>query len=107
VIEYLSTRGAPTPEEPLWLPYDGERLKVSGLRLALLRMAQRANVQDVHAHKFRRTFALWSLRAGMNIYSLQMLMGHSDLEILRRYLALVEADLEKQHHEHGAVDSML
>ncbi len=43
----------------------------------------------------------------MNIYSLQMMMGHSDLEMLRRYLALVEADLEKQHREHGAVDCML
>ena len=34
-------------------------------------------------------------------------MGHSDLRILRRYLALVEEDLKEAHRKHGAVDSML
>jgi site-specific recombinase XerD len=43
----------------------------------------------------------------MNIYALQQIMGHSDLSVLRRYLALVEEDLEEAHHKYGAVDSML
>lgn len=33
--------------------------------------------------------------------------GHSDLTILRRYLALVQEDLEEAHRKHGAVDNML
>jgi site-specific recombinase XerD len=43
----------------------------------------------------------------MNIYALQQLMGHSDLQILRRYLALVDEDLREAHRKYGAVDSML
>jgi len=58
-------------------------------------------------HRFRRTCALWSLRAGMNIYALQQIMGHTDLTTLQRYLPLVEADLEQAHRSHGAVDNML
>ena len=50
-------------------------------------------MEDCHAHTFRRCFALWSLRSGMSIYALQQIMGHSDLTVLRRYLALVEQDL--------------
>jgi hypothetical protein len=34
-------------------------------------------------------------------------MGHSDLTVLRRYLALVEQDLADAHRQHGAVDNML
>lgn len=107
MTEYLSERPKPAPHEPVWITDYGDGLTNWGLRQLLERLAQRAGLTDVHPHKFRRTFALWSLRAGMNIYCLQRIMGHSDLKILQRYLALVEADLEKQHREHGAVDSML
>ena len=41
----------------------------------LKRLGTRANVPHCHPHTFRRTFALWSLRAGMDIFSLQKLMG--------------------------------
>ena len=34
-------------------------------------------------------------------------MGHSDLTVLRRYLALVEEDLEDAHRKYGAVGSTL
>lgn len=50
---------------------------------------------------------LWSLRAGMNIYALQRLMGHEDIQVLKQYLALVDADLQSAHTAHGAVDRFL
>jgi site-specific recombinase XerD len=105
--KYLRSRHRSAPSAPLWVTDSGTALTTSGLRQLLERLARRAGVPDVHPHKFRRTFAIWSLRAGMNIYSLQALMGHADLKMLQRYLALVEADLEAQHREHGAVDTML
>ena len=43
----------------------------------------------------------------MSIYALRRLMGHGDLQILTRYLALVEQDLAEAHREHGPVDSVL
>lgn len=82
-------------------------MTIRGLQRLLYRLGQRAQVKNCHPHTFRRTFALWSLRSGMNIYALQKLMGHADLNILRRYLALVEDDLRLAHQEHGAVDATL
>ena len=73
----------------------------------LKRLGVKARVEHCHPHTFRRTFALWSLRSGMNIYALQQIMGHSDLQVLRQYLALVEDDLHDAHQKHGAVDNML
>lgn len=103
--EYVGRRRRAS--DALWRTDEGEPLTKGGVREIFRRLSLRSGVLDVQAHKFRRTFAIWSLRAGMNIYSLQMLMGHSDLKTLQRYLALVEADLETAHKEHGAVDTML
>ena len=37
----------------------------------------------------------------MDVYSLQRLMGHADLAVLRKYLALVEQDLQDAHGSMG------
>jgi site-specific recombinase XerD len=47
------------------------------------------------------------LRAGVDIFSLQKLMGHADLSVLRKYLDQVKEDLQEAHKRHGAVDNML
>jgi integrase/recombinase XerD len=73
----------------------------------LRKLGVAADVQPCNPHCFRRTFALWSVRNGMNLYALQRMMGHSDIAILRRYLALVEADLQEAHARFGAVDNAL
>ena len=108
LLRYLMPRAVIASNGSLWLSENtGERLTHSGLRLLLQRLGKRAGVANCSPHTFRRTCALWSLRSGMNIYALQQLMGHSDLTVLRRYLALVEEDLQEAHRKHGAVDNML
>ncbi len=56
---------------------------------------------------FRRTFALWSLRAGMDIYTLAVLMGHEGIDVLKRYLKLAKQDAQAAHKRYGAVDNNL
>jgi site-specific recombinase XerD len=48
-------------------------------------------------HSFQRTFALNLLRAGVDIISLEKLMGHDDLQVLRRYLAQTTDDIAEAH----------
>ncbi|MCC7354537.1 MAG: site-specific integrase, partial [Anaerolineae bacterium] len=108
LLRYIIARGDVLPAAPLWVREDtGERWDYDAFHYRLRLLGEKAGVKHCTPHTFRRTCALWSLRAGMNIYALQQLMGHSDLTILRRYLALVEEDLEEAHRKHGAVDNML
>jgi len=106
LIRYLRERDA-MPRDPLWLAAGGTGLTYYGLAQLLRRLGARAKVQNCHPHTFRRTFALWSLRAGMSVYHLQAIMGHNDMETLRRYLALVESDAADAHRKYGAVDATL
>lgn len=108
LLRYFAEAGKPGPADPLWPSLrTGAALTPNGLRQLLRRLGRTAGVAHVHPHTFRRTFALWSLRGGMNIFALQRLMGHEDLTVLRRYLALVDQDLQAAHAQAGTVDAML
>jgi site-specific recombinase XerD len=76
LMRYLRYR----PEgDALWVTRRGKRLTYAGLRQIVRRLAKGADVPTPSLHSFRRAFALLSLRNGMDVYSLQKLMGHSDL----------------------------
>jgi integrase/recombinase XerC/integrase/recombinase XerD len=47
------------------------------------------------------------LRNGADVFSLQRLMGHSDLSILNRYLAQTDIDLQVTHMKASPVDNGL
>ncbi len=88
----------------LWVTRDGERLTYWGLNEIIRRRAKQAKVEKPGLHDFRRAFALNFLRNGGDIYSLQNLMGHADLQVLRRYLKQTEADLRLAHQKGSPVD---
>lgn len=104
---YLAQRSALVSSAPLFpSAKTGKPLTPNGLLLLCRRLGQRAGVANCHPHTFRRTFATWSLRAGMNIHVVQRFMGHADLDVLLRYLDLGEADLAEAHRLYSPVDSM-
>jgi integrase/recombinase XerD len=48
-------------------------------------------------HAFRHTFAVNYLRRGGSVFHLQKILGHSSLEMTRRYANLVTTDLQAVH----------
>lgn len=100
------------PSEPLF-PADsgtrtGERLTRSGVLQLIERLGKVAGVQSARCspHTFRHTFAISFLRAGGSIYVLQELMGHSTLSMVKRYLAIAQADMDSQHRQFSPVDRL-
>lgn len=96
----------PDAEKPLFQTQQGGRLSFNGLRSILLRLGERAGV-EVSPHTLRRTFATMSLKAGMNLLHLQGLLGHSTLEMTKRYVQMIDDDLVIAHKEHGPIDNLL
>jgi site-specific recombinase XerD len=85
--------------------YTGSQFTYNGLAQLLRRIGKAANVHCT-AHKFRRTFAINSLRNGMNLYYLARLMGHEDIAILKPYLDIVKVDLQTAYQQFGVVDNL-
>lgn len=88
----------------MWVVQNGDRLTYCGLRQIIRRRAVQARVNTPSIHAFRCAFALNMLRAGVDVFSLQKLMGHADLQVLRRYLALTTEDIAKAHRIGSPVD---
>lgn len=96
----------PNPKQPLFATRDdSSRLTYFGLRQLLRRLHNVSGV-GFSAHSLRRTFAINSLRNGMDIYTLAKLMGHTDITVLRAYLPLVNNDLRSAQEKFGVVDNL-
>lgn len=83
-----------------------ERLKMAGLRQVMVRRAKRAGVPIPPLHSFRRAFALAMYRAGVDLLTIQRLLGHSDMSILERYIKQDAEDLRGSHERASPGDGI-
>jgi site-specific recombinase XerD len=105
IWRYLATRKDDRQNDPLFTTRYGHPLDRDQLRRLLERIGTRAQVSDVHPHRFRHTFAINYLRNGGDTFTLQLLLGHSTMEMVRTYLNLANADLQNGHRRASPVDN--
>jgi integrase/recombinase XerD len=86
----------------------GEELGYFGLRMIMTHRAQKAGVKKPPSiHSFRRRFALTCLENGMNVFTLQRLMGHADLQVMKRYLKQTPGSMKDDFEASSPVESLL
>lgn len=99
-------RGRQDHSDALFVSTNRERLTYNRLRRLLDRRAKLAKLENKPTlHDFRRAFALNMLRNGAGIFALQRLVGHSDFQIMRRYLAQNDKDSQMEHVRASPVDN--
>jgi integrase/recombinase XerD len=77
----------------------------SSVRQTIGRIGVNAKVPRCHPHRFRHTFAISYLRNGGDVFTLQRLMGHSTLDMTKKYLDLVKSDVGAAHRRASPVDN--
>lgn len=63
-------------------------------------LGDRANVDNVHPHRFRRTCATLALRKGMPLELVSKMLGHENVGTTQIYLDLTEDDLRLAHKKY-------
>jgi len=92
---YLATRPDATENQYLFAARgsSGQFTRTRLLKM-LVSIGKRAGVKGVNVHRFRHTFAIQYLRNRGDVYTLQRLLGHSTLDMVKRYLEIVQSDIE-------------
>ena len=68
-----------------------------GIRSLLNAISKRAGVDDVHPHRFRRTFASSLASRGMDIQEIKVLMGHSDINTTLEYVYTSDSKVQNSY----------
>ncbi|MFC2063383.1 tyrosine-type recombinase/integrase [Chloroflexota bacterium] len=103
----------PDPDFPgigeTFLSNDGFPLKPRAIQSILTRLGKKISLSGVNtnAHRFRHTFARNYLLNGGDVFSLQKILGHSSLEVVKIYVNLITSDVLSQHRKFSPVDNMV
>jgi len=86
----------------------GARLSIPTVNSIFKRIKEKSGLQGerVSCHTWRHTFAKSYLMNGGDIFSLQKIMGHSDLTTTKRYLNLNEKEIQTQYDKFNPVDNL-
>jgi integrase/recombinase XerD len=103
--EYLEYRKGEA-EDYLFCNIYGQQMKNDTLTSAIKRFNHSRGVVKTSIHLFRHTFAKnWILNNG-DIFRLQKLLGHSSIEIVKEYVNMFGADLQKNFDVFNPLDNM-
>lgn len=106
LLVYFRERGQMADRDALWVKANGDRLTKDGVRQVKRRAAEDVGIPEPGMHAFRRAFAVNALRNGMDVVSIQRLLGHSDLSVILRYLSLEDEDLKTAQKNFGVIDNL-
>jgi len=107
VWRYLAGReDGDDPRAPLFISHADRPFNKNSLRVLINRLGARANVKKVYPHKFRHTFAITYLRSGGDVFTLQSLLGHGSLDMVRHYAQIADIDVEQAHRKASPADNM-
>jgi integrase/recombinase XerD len=92
----------------LFLSIQGYGLSGSRVYRIISDYGEKAGLEGVRCspHTFRHTFAKNFLINGGDLFTLQKILGHSSLNVVRLYVNLTHEDLKVQHRKYSPVDVM-
>ncbi|MFI5346603.1 MAG: tyrosine-type recombinase/integrase [Elusimicrobiota bacterium] len=110
LLEYAQARSkAPVKSGQFFLGKTGKPVCRSKARKLILRYGRTAGIEGVRLspHTLRHTFAVLYIRNGGDSFSLQEILGHSTLEMTRRYVNLASRDVAEQHKKFSPMECLL
>lgn len=95
--EYLDDRGDNNDALFVSTRSPHKRLTVAGVERILKNLGEKAGVENVHPHRFRRTMATNVLKKGMPLEEVKELLGHSKLDTTMIYCTVSKENVKHTH----------
>ena len=79
-------------------PYN--RLTIGAVETMIRSLGSKAGIENVHPHRFRRTFATWGLKRGIPIEQVKQLLGHENIETTTIYAKSDDTEVKISHDKY-------
>jgi integrase/recombinase XerD len=109
LVKYLNRRNKVFGNDgSLFLTKFGDPLTLRMTNKIIERIGKKAQVRNIRlsAHTFRHTFAKNWLMNGGDIFSLQKILGHKTLDMVRNYVNITFKDIQSQHSKFSPGDRL-
>jgi len=105
---YLMRRGEIPGQDLLFVNQYGNRLCRFWIEKAIRNLGRAVNIQGVRVspHTLRHTFATQYIKNGGDAFSLQKILGHSTLDMVRVYVGLADQEVTQQHRKFSPMDNI-
>jgi integrase/recombinase XerD len=84
----------------------GDKINDNAIRQMIKRLGKKVGIKNVRLspHTLRHTFAkMWILNGG-DTFSLQKILGHTTMDMVRNYVNLASSDVQIQHRKFSPLD---
>lgn len=103
---YIKLRGD-LPHDYLFINIDNNPLKPRSIQTRFEKYKKEVGLEKQFSpHILRHTYAKRTILKGMDAFSLAALLGHSDLSVTKKYVALWGNDLEEKAKKYNSIDKL-
>jgi len=106
LIKYISALPPMTAGSVLVVNEQLIQANTSTIRNLFDRLKKRSEIPRLHPHLLRHSFATRYLEHGGDVYSLQAILGHTTLEMTKRYTQLIPSKIAVSFSRHSPVDNL-
>lgn len=103
---YLNRRPGCADTNRVFLMSDLRPVTDNTVHLMFQRLKSRADIPRLHAHLLRHTFATRYLENGGDMYALQQILGHTSLEMVKRYVHSSAHRLLPRYSDYSPLDNL-
>lgn len=104
---YIKARGD-SYVDWLFITQDDEKMSRDSVRRRIEKYGRMAGIENVRCspHTFRHTFAKMSVQNGADIFTLQQILGHKTLDMVRRYVNMFGNEVKEAHNKFSPVENL-
>lgn len=106
INKLINVRSSDWKDVPIFCSEYGNPLNRQSWGKRMRKYSKELGVKIV-PYDLRHCFALQFLRNGGNSFALQRLLGHTDMAMTKKYVALTQGDLKKQHQESSPLNEIM
>ncbi len=106
--DYIKARGQ-ADVDYLFITHDDAQMNRDSVRRRTVKYGRMAGIDNVRCspHTFRHTFAKMSVKNGADLFSLQRILGHKSLDMVRVYVNMFSDDVAEAHAKFSPIEGLI